>query len=187
MAVRKKENIKYLILSLMAFALGTAILWFFLPKFFQEIYLPAEKPPSEEKPEAGFKAPDFTLKNLDHGKVRLLDYKGKAIYITFWVSWHPLCQDQILNLETFNKQKNKEVVFLTIVSGQKEEEIKSFLKRGRYNLPVLIDSDNIVAESYKVNALPLHIFINKDFKIQERITNILTTAQIQEKVLKLNK
>ena len=39
---------------------------------------------SFDKPE---KAPDFTLKNVSGESVSLSDYKGKALFVTFWATW----------------------------------------------------------------------------------------------------
>ncbi len=37
-----------------------------------------------EKPE---KAPEFTLKDINGKKVSLRDYRGKALFVTFWATW----------------------------------------------------------------------------------------------------
>jgi len=37
-----------------------------------------------EKPEP---APDFTLKNTKGREVSLSDFKGKAVFLTFWATW----------------------------------------------------------------------------------------------------
>ncbi len=37
-----------------------------------------------EKPE---KAPEFKLKDINGKKVSLRDYRGKALFVTFWATW----------------------------------------------------------------------------------------------------
>jgi len=35
----------------------------------------------------GDQAPDFTLRSLDGGEVRLSDYRGKKLVLFMWASW----------------------------------------------------------------------------------------------------
>lgn len=48
----------------------------------------------------GDKAKDFTLSDQDGKKVRLSDFKGKRVLLSFHpLAWTPVCADQMLSLE----------------------------------------------------------------------------------------
>ena len=44
----------------------------------------SKKPPA---PLVGRMAPDFVLKDLDGNAVRLSDFRGKTVFLSFWASW----------------------------------------------------------------------------------------------------
>ena len=66
----------------------------------------------------GDPAPDFALPSLDHGTVRLSDYRGKAVVLSFVpAAWTPVCSDQWpgynLALELF-KAKNARLLGISV-------------------------------------------------------------------------
>lgn len=56
----------------------------------------------------GDKVPDFTLKDQDKNDVKLSDFKGKKVLLSFHpLAWTPVCADQMkaleANMETFSR------------------------------------------------------------------------------------
>ena len=52
----------------------------------------------------GVPAPDFTLPSLDGRKVKLSDYRGKAVLLNFWATWCPPCKVEMPWFADLQKQ-----------------------------------------------------------------------------------
>ncbi len=54
----------------------------------------------KERAEVGFPAPDFSLLDLNGTSVKLSELRGKkAVFLDFWASWCPSCQEEMPTLE----------------------------------------------------------------------------------------
>ena len=47
-------------------------------------------------------APDFSLKLLNGGEMRLSDWRGQVVLINFWASWCPPCRDEAPDLQALH-------------------------------------------------------------------------------------
>lgn len=56
----------------------------------------------------GMKAPDFTLRDQNNKSVRLSDFKGKKVLLSFRpLAWTAVCHDQMLSLEKNHERLDK--------------------------------------------------------------------------------
>ncbi len=132
-------------------------------------------------------SPEFTLNNINGEEVKLDDYRGKVLLLTFWTSWHPIATEQLSILEDFY-QKNKDddqLALLTINNIEAQSTVKNYVNRAELSLPVLLDEDGKVGELYKITAIPLHIFINQKGRIKEIYIGTLSEEEINEKLNRL--
>ena len=56
----------------------------------------------------GVAAPDFTLLTLDGQKVKLSDYRGKAVLLNFWATWCPPCKVEMPWFVDLQKQYSRD-------------------------------------------------------------------------------
>ncbi len=47
---------------------------------------------------------DFELEDLNGNKVRLSDYKGQIVFLSFWSTWCPSCRKQMPYFEAIHQQ-----------------------------------------------------------------------------------
>ena len=67
-------------------------------------------------------APDFELRNLSGEMIKLSDYKGKKVFLNFWVSWCPPCRVEMPHMENYyNKFKDSENVEIIAVNMTTDE------------------------------------------------------------------
>jgi thiol-disulfide isomerase/thioredoxin len=109
--------------------------------------------------------PDFNATFLDNSSVQLSQLKGKVVVLNFWFVECAPCIKEIPELnELVKKYQGKNVEFLSITYNPKEQVAK-FLKKRQFDYKKIVDSQNII-DSYKVNAFPTHIVIDRDGKIK---------------------
>lgn len=86
-------------------------------------------------------------------------------------------------VEAVSKQVNQErVTMLTINIKEQKEVIAKAVGDFGLTLPVLLDSDGAVAESYNVQRLPTSFFIDKEGKISDIAPGIISQGDLQTKL-----
>ncbi|MGZ5280537.1 MAG: TlpA family protein disulfide reductase, partial [Pseudobdellovibrionaceae bacterium] len=72
--------------------------------------------------------PDFQLPDLDGNVVKLSDFKGKVVIVSFWASWCAPCLEEFPSMiDLVEKMKGK----VHLIAGSQDsakEEIQAFLK-----------------------------------------------------------
>ena len=115
-------------------------------------------------------AVDFTLKDLDNKRISLKNYRGKVVMLNFWATWCTPCRLEMPSMEKLHRQfKDKGFVVLAVAAGEKAEGVTAFVKEYHITFSTLLDTDQGVAEDYKVWALPTTYFINAEGKIIGRV------------------
>ena len=113
-------------------------------------------------------AGDFTLKDAAGKSVSL---KGelashKAVLVNFWATWCPPCREEIPGLIKLQaKYAAKGFTVLGVVIGESAAKVTSFAGKAGINYPLVLDSDQGVAESYHVVGIPTSFLIASDGKI----------------------
>ncbi len=118
-------------------------------------------------------APKFTLVGLDGKKVSLEELKGKTVIIDFWATWCGPCKVSFPGMQKavdkFANDPNVKFLFINTWENNVEDKKKNaedFIKQNKYTFHVLLDNDNKVIESYKVNGIPTKFIIDKDGNIR---------------------
>jgi thiol-disulfide isomerase/thioredoxin len=112
------------------------------------------------------KAFDFKLKDLNGKDVSLSDYRGKKVFLNFWASWCPPCKAEMPEMEKlYQETKDSDLVILTVNLGEDKSIVQKFINDNRYDFPVLLDTDNVVASKYQVVSIPTSFFIDKEGNI----------------------
>lgn len=108
-------------------------------------------------------AADFTLKNRAGGNLRLADLRGTAVMINFWASWCGPCRQELPILNNLYKQyKDMGFVILGVNIDNDPALADKLLKDIKLDFPVLLDPENKIAESYKVDTMPSSVFIDRN-------------------------
>ena len=120
----------------------------------------------------------YQLTDLDGAPVRLADLRGKAVWVTFWASWCPPCQQEtpiIRELAEEYRGRGLEVVAVqvqeTVEDGRRYAE--------RYGLRYTIGADvsGHVFRSYRVFGLPTQFFLTPGGVIHSIVPAPMTLEQ----------
>lgn len=126
------------------------------------------------------KAMDFKLKDLNGKEVSLSDYKGKKVFLNFWATWCPPCKAEMPEMETlYQETKDSDLVILAVNLDEDKDTVQKFISSNKYNFPVLLDTDNIVASKYGVVSIPTSFFIDKEGNIADKHIGAMTIKDMK--------
>ena len=69
------------------------------------------------------KAVSFVFTDIDNRTVRLADYQGKWVLVSFWAPWCPLCKIQIPSLNKLNQRPDFRVIGIALEYGAEDAAI----------------------------------------------------------------
>ena len=115
-----------------------------------------------EGSQVGDKAPDFTLSTLDGGQVTLSGLKGKPVMLVFWTTGCSACIAQMPFLKAAHDELGNNVEFININLGESSSQVQATVSYYGFSLPVALDSDYSVSESYNIIYTPTNILIDKN-------------------------
>lgn len=129
----------------------------------------------------GVTAPDFELVSLDGRKVKLSDFRGKAVVLNFWATWCAPCKVEMpwfVDLQKHYASDGLEIVGVAMDDSD-PQKIAQFASEMGVNYPVLLGT-NKVSEAYgDVEYLPTTFYINRQGKIVGKVAGLIDKAQIE--------
>jgi peroxiredoxin len=134
----------------------------------------------------GVSAPNFDLATLDGRRVKLSDYRGKAVLLNFWATWCSPCKVEMpWFVDLQKKYGNDGLVILGIAMDDSESaKIAQFAHEMGVNYPVLLGTDKVSEDYGSVEFLPTSFYIDRDGKIVGKGTGLLGRGEIEANVRK---
>lgn len=134
----------------------------------------------------GVEAPDFSLLTLDGQKVKLSDYRGKAVLLNFWATWCPPCKVEMPWFVDLQKRYGKDgLVILGVAMDDSEPAtIAKFAQDLGVNYTVLLGTDKVSDDYGDVQYLPTSFFIGRNGAIVDKLTGLLDRKDIENDVQK---
>jgi cytochrome c biogenesis protein CcmG, thiol:disulfide interchange protein DsbE len=115
-------------------------------------------------PQAGFAAPDFTLKTTEGETYTLSELKGQAVLVNMWATWCPPCRAEMPAMEkVYNEYKDQGFIVLAVNNTFQDNllEIVPFAEQYNLTFPILLDETGDASRAYQVRSLPSSYFINR--------------------------
>lgn len=131
-------------------------------------------PAPQEGLQAGDLAPEFEvplddgstyqLTDLDGRPIRLADLRGKAVWVNFWASWCPPCQQETpIIRELAERYRDAGLVVVGIaVQETSPADIRAYAERFDLRYTIGFDASGHVFRRYRVFGLPTQFFIRPD-------------------------
>lgn len=108
------------------------------------------------------KAPGFSLPTSTGTNDSLATHAGDVVMINFWASWCEPCRTEFPLIDALYKKYKK--LGFTVLAVNIEPDAtaaQGFLKNTPVTFPVLLDGKNTVSESYKVDAMPTTVLVDR--------------------------
>ena len=132
--------------------------------------------------------PEVELNDIDGNLHKLSSYKGKTLILTFWATWCPYCQQEMLNLEELHRNNDEvEIVSVLVVTTETKEEIKKYLDENNISLPVLIDVNGIIAGKFGVSGYPMSFVVSKDYEMLGYIPGYQSLEYLEAVIAEVSK
>ena len=132
--------------------------------------------------QAGTTAPELTidlgdgttyqLQDLDGKPVTLAALRGKVVWLNFFASWCPPCQQETPILRTLADEYRDRGLEVVGVSVQETTaaDVKAYADRYRLRYTIGFDGSGHVLREYRVFALPTQFFIDVDGVIRQVVS-----------------
>jgi peroxiredoxin len=129
-------------------------------------------------------APDFTLPSVDGQKVKLSDYRGKAVLLNFWATWCSPCKVEIPWFLELEKQYGPQglVVIGVSMDDDSKEQVAKFSRDMKIDYPVLVGTDDVADTYGGVDGLPTTFYIGRDGKIVKRMQGLGSHSEIEDSI-----
>jgi len=135
----------------------------------------------------GVPAPDFDLLTLDGQKVKLSDYRGKAVLLNFWATWCPPCKIEMPWFVDLQNRYGKDglVVLGVAMDDSEASKIAEFTHEMGVNYPVLLGTDKVSDDYGDVQYLPTTFYIDRNGMIVDKMAGLLSRQDIENDVKKV--
>jgi peroxiredoxin len=121
-----------------------------------------------EAPGVGSAAPDFALPAIQGSNVRLSEYRGQVVVLSFWGSRCADCASQLAALnELQNTYGSAGLVTLAVSIDDDMAKAREYAHAHAATVPLLLDARREVGRSYRIDRLPTTLLIDRNGRIRE--------------------
>ena len=106
----------------------------------------------------------YQLTDLDGEPIRLADLRGKAVWVNFWASWCPPCQQETPIIRELAERYRDAGLVVVAIAVQETSPADILAYAERYDLTYTFgfDASGHIYRQYKVFGLPTQFFIRPD-------------------------
>ena len=104
------------------------------------------------------------LADLEGRPIRLADFKGRPIWIDFFATWCPPCQQETPTLQKLYREHQVEGLVLLAISVQETsaDDVRAYAARYGLTFPIGFDATSAVFKAYQAYGLPTQLFIDRE-------------------------
>jgi peroxiredoxin len=113
-----------------------------------------------------FPAPDFTLRGLDGQAYRLVDLRGKVIFLNLWATWCPPCRDEMPSMERLHQRfQGPDFVILAVSEDENSAPVRAFAEEMKLSFAILLDPNGDVPSRYRITGYPETFVIDRNGQV----------------------
>ncbi len=127
---------------------------------------------------AGKPAPAWDEPTSQGSTLSMASLRGKAVYLNFFASWCPPCNEEAPDINALQKQfgpSGLQVVGVDVLENTAKAQ--QFVSEHHLVYPAIVDNGTL-RDQYRINGLPVHVFIDRNGIIRRIVVGELSKAQI---------
>jgi len=99
--------------------------------------------------------------------IKLSDYRGKIVIISFWASWCPPCRKEMSMLAQLQKAATRDKLVVFAVNWQQDEDTFRNIRRALSNvdLTLVSDPEGYIGRKYDVDSIPHMVILGRDGRV----------------------
>jgi peroxiredoxin len=133
-----------------------------------------------QAPTVGQPAPDFAATTIDGRTVRLSDFKGQPVWLTFGASWCQPCRAENPDIKAVHERsKASGLVVLAIFISEDAAAVRDYADRVGLTYEKVADPDTTIASQYRILGIPSHYFIDRAGVLKEMKIGSLDPAGME--------
>jgi peroxiredoxin len=111
---------------------------------------------------AGRAAPDFALPSFGGDNVRLSEYVGQPVIVSFWSSNCAECSSQLARLnQYYDVYRSSGLVVLAVSVDDDMQRASRYAQEHHTDFPLLLDQAKAVARAFAIDRLPTTVLIDR--------------------------
>ncbi len=113
---------------------------------------------------------DFTLPDIEGQEVRLSDFRGKTVMLTFWATWCAPCNAELPTVQEIYEEYRDNGLVVLAVDDENQATVREFLRAKHYSFTALVDSKRTVFREFAIHYIPTAFVINPDGIVTQEVT-----------------
>ncbi len=114
----------------------------------------------------GTKAPGFELFDSNKKLIKLSDFLGKYVYISFWNTSSIISVQELLSISNYVKKYGDKIEFVSICTDDNTERMNNVIEKYQLKWNILHYGNNpLIVSDYNVVVYPSYYFIDKEGNI----------------------
>jgi peroxiredoxin len=120
-----------------------------------------QNPQPPEGRQVGDTCPQVAGQDVDGKPVKLTDYQGKVVMISFWGTWCPPCRKLLPHERQMFEEKYKDRPFQILgVAQDQPDTLRRFLKANPIPWPNIVDNAGVVSTQWNITAVPSAVLVD---------------------------
>ena len=133
----------------------------------------------------GSVAPNWTEAKAGGGTLELASLKGKAVYLNFFATWCPPCNEEAPAIDALqHKYASQGLQVVGVDVLENAAAAAKFRDEHKLSYPALVDSGTL-RDEYNINGLPVHVFIDRAGIVKNIVVGELSPSEMDENVQRI--
>jgi cytochrome c biogenesis protein CcmG, thiol:disulfide interchange protein DsbE len=131
-------------------------------------------------PDKGLLAPDLSARTATGALIRLNDFQGRPVVLSFLASQSEPSRVAVPELETVQTRSDSSAILIGVTSQDTAAAARQFMTQYQLNFPLLLDEGGQIAARYRVREVPATFVIDRDGVIAEIIDGPVTRERLNK-------